>query len=579
MTSRPHRILSILLFLFLLSHVPLTASEPAEKPVLRVVYFTPNDREPIPGYVERLDKVLEHIREFYRDGMAAAGYGERTFDLDRKDDGTLRVFVVRGEHGTEKYGRDSGWQVQQECRKALMKEGVNLGQETAVILNNLLLWEGDKNVEHGPYAGGGNHLSGFAWAYDDAMLDPDQLSSKEPGGYFHRPCSIGKFNSHYIGGIAHELGHGLGLPHVCQKRADRQRGTALMGAGNHTWGREQRGEDTGTFLTTASAMQLSRNRLFADELKDAQQRATCRLQEFDTEWKDGRLTLSGQLAADPPAHGLIVFNDGEARKSDYDAVGWTTSVADDGSFEIEVKEFRPGKFQLRLMACHTNGQKNRFAVDYEVGAKGEVNPGVFHGLMLAEAARAYSMGNRARAQAVAESVLEKTPADSLGGRKARHLLTLLQPKKLVDAADVPTSQESVGLTELDFLEESVGWRRPLRDRIPTEDGGTCFLEVGDRFAERGLYAHAPSRYAVKIGKAWKRLTALFGLQNGHPGSVVFVVRGDDRELFRSKTVSDRTARSLDIDISGVDTLELIVENAGNGNGGDWGVWLEPILKR
>jgi hypothetical protein len=101
-------------------------SEPVEKPVLRVVYFTPNDREPIPGYVERLDKVLEHIREFFRDGMAAAGYGEPTFDLDRKEDGSLRVFVVRGEHPTEKYGRQSGWIVQQECRKALAKEGVNL---------------------------------------------------------------------------------------------------------------------------------------------------------------------------------------------------------------------------------------------------------------------------------------------------------------------------------------------------------------------------------------------------------------------------------------------------------------------
>ena len=28
-----------------------------------------------------------------------------------------------------------------------------------------------------------------------------------------------------------------------------------------------------------------------------------------------------------------------------------------------------------------------------------------------------------------------------------------------------------------------------------------------------------------------------------------------------------------------DTLELIVENAGNGNAADWGVWLEPTLKR
>ena len=407
MTARLSLTIPFILLNFVLLPSATNADE-GEKPVLRVVYFTPNDREPIPGYVDRLDKVLEHIREFFRDGMEEAGYGARTFELDRKEDGTLRVFVVRGEHPTEHYGRESGWQVQQECQKALMKERVNLQQETAVVLNNLLLWKGDKNIEHGPYAGGGNHMSGFAWAYDDAMLDPEKLGSKEPGGYFHEPCSVGRFNSLYIGGIAHELGHGLGLPHVCQKEADRERGTALMGAGNHTWGRELRGEGTGTFLTTASAMQLSRNRLFAGELKERQRRPTCRLE---------------------------------------------------------------------------------------------------------------------------------------------------------------------------FRGEQVGWRRPMRDRIPRESGGGCFLEVGGKFAERGLYAHAPSRYTVQTGKAWKRLTAEFGLQTGHPGSVVFVVRGDGRELFRSETVADQNVRSIDIGISGVDVLELIVENAGNGNAGDWGIWLDPMLKR
>ncbi len=568
----------ILSSLLLLSHTPLsTAAEPAKKPVLRVVYFTPNDREPIPGYVERLDKVLEHIREFFRDGMSAVGYGKRTFNLDRKDDGTLRVFVVHGEHPTEKYGRESGWIVQQECHKALANEGINLRQETALILNNLLLWGGDKTIEHGPYAGGGNHLNGFAWAYDDAMLDPDQLDSEKPGGFFRRPCSIGKFNSHYIGGIAHELG--LGLPHVCQKRSDRKRGTALMGAGNHTWGQEQRSQGNGTFLTTASAMQLSTNHLFADDLDQPRQRATCRLEEFDAEWNNGRLTLTGRLAANPPAHGLIVFNDGQARPADYDAVGWTTKVAEDGRFTIDVEEFRPGTFQLRLMACHTGGQKSRFPVDYVVDAQGQLEPGVFLGLMLAEAARAYAAGDRTRVRSIAQSVLEKNAPESITGRKAKHMLAILEPTKLSSPVDLPESQKSVALTDLKFTAESVGWKRPMRDQVPAETGESCFLQVGDLFAERGLYAHAPSRYTVRIGKSWQRLSASFGLQSGHPGSVVFVVRGDNRELFRSEMVSNQEPRSLDLGISGIDILELIVENSGNGNAADWGVWLEPTLKR
>ena len=34
-----------------------------------------------------------------------------------------------------------------------------------------------------------------------------------------------------------------------------------------------------------------------------------------------------------------------------------------------------------------------------------------------------------------------------------------------------------------------------------------------------------------------------------------------------------------IPIAEVDLLELIVENAGDGASGDWGVWLDPELRR
>ena len=83
--------------------------------------------------------------------------------------------------------------------------------------------------------------------YDDQRLDPRLLSSKAPGGYYGGPCSLGEFNSHYIGGLAHELGHAFGLPHDCQREAERaKRGLSLMGGGNHTYGQEQRGEGPGT---------------------------------------------------------------------------------------------------------------------------------------------------------------------------------------------------------------------------------------------------------------------------------------------------------------------------------------------
>ena len=80
-------------------------------------------------------------------------------------------------------------------------------------------------------------------------------------------------------------------------------------------------------------------------------------------------------------------------------------------------------------------------------------------------------------------------------------------------------------------------------------------------------------------RAWKQLRTGYGLQDGHPGSVVFVVRGDGRELFRSDTVADHELRRIELDVSGVKLLELSVEDAGNGATSDWGVWIAPELAR
>jgi hypothetical protein len=37
--------------------------------------------------------------------------------------------------------------------------------------------------------------------------------------------------------------------------------------------------------------------------------------------------------------------------------------------------------------------------------------------------------------------------------------------------------------------------------------------------------------------------------------------------------------SFDLDVRGLDAIELSVENGGDGNSSDWGVWLAPELSR
>ncbi|HEV7226262.1 MAG TPA: hypothetical protein VGN42_26380, partial [Pirellulales bacterium] len=179
---------------------------PPARPVLRIAYFIPSDRKPEPDRVERLDRVMTEVQRFYRDGMVQNGRGRATFELDRDIAGKLRLHEVHGKEVMRAYGRDAHGKVREEVKAALAREKIDIDRETVLVFQLLLDWKGAQAIEIGPYVGSGDAHSGTAWVYDDAKLDPQLLASLKPGGYYLRPCSLGEFNSHYVGGVAHELG-------------------------------------------------------------------------------------------------------------------------------------------------------------------------------------------------------------------------------------------------------------------------------------------------------------------------------------------------------------------------------------
>ena len=52
-----------------------------------------------------------------------------------------------------------------------------------------------------------------------------------------------------------------------------------------------------------------------------------------------------------------------------------------------------------------------------------------------------------------------------------------------------------------------------------------------------------------------------------------------KELWRSKKIADSTLSAIQIDVTDVQILTLKVEDAGNGNNSDWGVWADPKVER
>ncbi len=572
--ARLGRIACAASWLFLSPEV-LTA---ASKPPLLLVYFVPNDREVIPGYVERLDAVMTEVQRFYRDGMNAAGFGALTFDLERDAQHRLAVHEVKGKLPMSSYGRNASDLVRAEVERALAATGLDANQRTVVIFQVLLEWKDGVATEVGPYVGGGSHLAGTAWVYDDALLDPKKLSSLEPGGYYARPCSIGEFNSHYIGGVAHELGHAFGLPHVAGPRLNPKH--SLMGDGNHTYGQERRGEGGGTYLHAASALLLARARPFAGST-DSSAASSCDLDTLKAKFADGQLVLDGTVEPASLALGIVAYNDAVRIPADYDAQAAVSMVGASGKFTVKLDELEPGDYELRLQVCQTNGASTTSAFRYRVDSRRVPDLGPFSSssVVLRRAMRALEEGNEARALAVAAELERGAEGDGEVSRQTRHFRWLLQPRSFRSPTAVPPEERQVHVSDLEFAAASVGWARPLRDRVHVENHSTCFLQVGGVFHERGLYAHAPSRYVLDLRGRWTKFTSGYGLQDGHDGSVVFVVKADGRELFRSARVVQHDERQLALETTGVERLELMVEDGGDGPANDWGVWLEPTLHR
>lgn len=218
--------------------------------LLRIVYWTPADRDPLPDFQARLSRVLKHIQAFYAAEMDSYGFPGRSIKLEEDSPGQVKITVAKGRllsQDCSEEDHSDGDAIRKDCIEALKAQGIDGGKDTLVIFCNLSEWDPEKRrmSHHSPYYASGDSRGGTAWQLDSVLLDPLHLGVQDQ--FLHDRqygrISLGKYNSIFIGGVCHELGHALGLPHCKECAGCRAaRGTALMGSGNRTYGEELRGE-------------------------------------------------------------------------------------------------------------------------------------------------------------------------------------------------------------------------------------------------------------------------------------------------------------------------------------------------
>ena len=335
---------------------------------LRVVYFYPADRKPIKDHRKRWNGIMTDIQNFFRTEMNRLGYNQVTISLE-KENGILKLHEVQGIHKDANYTYKSGGKIKGEVFKALRAKGINSEEETLLIVCGLSKTDGKKVTIYSPYYGmGANHNKGICFTADMEWLsieglkpDPKKiiLQVKEHRGF--EPFTLNRFNTVYIGGTIHELGHGLSLPHNLGTKKESTRGTALMGAGNYTYRKEWL-QGKGSFLTHSSALRLLVHPLFRGSTNQAKKPPSLRYKKLSLSTKNGTIQINGTIDSTIPAVAMIAYNDGENKgqrgymvNNNYDATSWTSVLNPNNEFFLEVGDLRDGNHQIRLVSVHING--------------------------------------------------------------------------------------------------------------------------------------------------------------------------------------------------------------------------------
>ncbi|MGB7565974.1 MAG: NPCBM/NEW2 domain-containing protein, partial [Prochlorococcaceae cyanobacterium] len=157
----------------------------------------------------------------------------------------------------------------------------------------------------------------------------------------------------------------------------------------------------------------------------------------------------------------------------------------------------------------------------------------------------------------------------------------VQQVAIVDMPPLPQSSR-VYLSDLKPTASTNGWGAYERDRSNGEQGATDgrTLTLNGTTYPKGLGVHSFSSLTYSLGGSYNIFQSYIGIDDevGSSGSVVFRILADGVEIFRSGTLTGASdPQFVNLDVTGRQTLQLIVDDADGSNGYDHANWADAQL--
>ncbi len=326
---------------------------------LNVIYFVTQDRVANPDYEERLSEILLEMQDFYGTWMQHWGYGDRSFGL-LKDvaNNRIKIHLVNGSKPAADYPYEGGNGPTNAKADIDAYFAANPGAKSSdhnliIFAVNELLDQGEDMAVGVPFYGIGKD----AYALDYPGMDVANIGMSG---------LVGSVATTWIGGMAHELGHGLNLPHcgeTVSQVADNNYGISLMGGGNLTYQKDT------TFLTHSSAAILNNCQVFSKVQATFYSTSTSKIEELQASYEGGDIVISGKFSSDVPVEDVTYYHRPTNNAGGYTAMTWVSKPENDEfSIRMPISEFREKgdqAYAFDIILNLSNGNNNWNSYSYK----------------------------------------------------------------------------------------------------------------------------------------------------------------------------------------------------------------------